>query len=149
MRGHDFQIVPIMVGSLDFESEKLYGALLSNFLKDKENFFVISSDFCHWGRRFRFQWHDEKLGPIYKSIEWLDKEAMKLIETGSCDGFSAYLKKYKNTICGRHPIGLLLQMIRASDDGFKISFTHYSQSDKCKKCSDSSVSYASAIVTGP
>ena len=26
----------------------------NRYLRDPENFFVISSDFCHWGERFRF-----------------------------------------------------------------------------------------------
>ena len=47
-RGH-FTIVPILVGSLSQEKQKLYGQLLHPYLADPDNFFVISSDFCHWG----------------------------------------------------------------------------------------------------
>ena len=35
---------------------------------------------------------------------------MTEIELLSPDGFAKYLDKYSNTICGRHPIGVLLQV---------------------------------------
>jgi predicted class III extradiol MEMO1 family dioxygenase len=35
-------------------SETRYGALLAPYLSDPCNLFVISSDFCHWGSRFRY-----------------------------------------------------------------------------------------------
>jgi len=149
MRGQaHYKIVPIMVGSLSDKDQKQYGQIFAPYLKDPENFFVISSDFCHWGSRFSFQWQDEKFGPIYKSIEWLDREGMKKIERGSSKDFVAYLKKYKNTICGRHPISVLLNALEQHDTAskFKIKFTKYSQSDRCKRVGDSSVSYASAVV---
>ena len=33
---------------------------------------------------------------------------MEIIETLDHEGFTTYLKKYSNTICGRHPIGVFL-----------------------------------------
>lgn len=35
---------------------------------------------------------------------------MSIIETLDTAGFTEYLKKYGNTICGRHPIGVLLNV---------------------------------------
>ena len=46
------KLVPILVGALSFGSEQKYGQLLSPFLEDMENVFVISSDFCHWGYEY-------------------------------------------------------------------------------------------------
>lgn len=37
---------------------------------------VCSSDFCHWGSRFRYQPHDKSHGEIADYIEWLDREGM-------------------------------------------------------------------------
>lgn len=45
-----------------------------------ENLFVISSDFCHWGKRFRFTYYDKCHGEIHQSIEALDKQGMSIIE---------------------------------------------------------------------
>ena len=50
-RRNDFTIVPILVGSLNPDKEQLYGQLLAPYLADPDNLFVISSDFCHWGKR--------------------------------------------------------------------------------------------------
>jgi hypothetical protein len=35
-------------------SEARYGQLLAPYLLDPSNLFIISSDFCHWGSRFKF-----------------------------------------------------------------------------------------------
>ena len=39
-------------------SEARYGELLARYLDDPGNLFVISSDFCHWGSRFTYQFYD-------------------------------------------------------------------------------------------
>lgn len=63
-----------MVGVLSLEREAEFGQILAPYLADPQNLFVISSDFCHWGQRFRYTHYDESDGPIHKSIEKLDKE---------------------------------------------------------------------------
>ena len=45
-----FTIVPVLVGALKQDSEKLYGEIFSRYLMDPANLFIISSDFCHWGK---------------------------------------------------------------------------------------------------
>ena len=90
----NFTIVPILVGSLSTESEKLYGKLLAKYLADSDNVFVISSDFCHWGSRFHYTFYDKSWGDhIYESIDKLDKMGMDIIETICPSDFSTYLKK--------------------------------------------------------
>lgn len=37
-------------------------------------------------------------------------QAMDTIETLNPPAFTEYLRKYSNTICGRHPIGILIQV---------------------------------------
>lgn len=68
-----FTIVPILVGSIPPDVEAIYGKLLAPYLADPQNLFVISSDFCHWGKRFSYTYYDESCGAIHKSIEKLDK----------------------------------------------------------------------------
>jgi AmmeMemoRadiSam system protein B len=77
----------------------------------------------------------------------MDREGMSMIEKKDHKGFAKYLKLQKNTICGRHPIGVLLGAIIASSIEFNVNFIHYSQSEKATKATDSSVSYASAVIT--
>lgn len=47
------RIVPILVGDMAAGLEQQYAGHLAPFLVDPQNFFVVSSDFCHWGQRFR------------------------------------------------------------------------------------------------
>ena len=63
--------------------------------------------------------------------------------------FSKYLARTKNTICGRHPIGVLLGALSELEEGGRsseIKWVRYEQSSKCFSVKDSSVSYASAYV---
>lgn len=46
------KLVPIMVGSTNPEKEAYYGKLLAKYFDDDNTVFVISSDFCHWGKRY-------------------------------------------------------------------------------------------------
>ncbi|KAN0047922.1 hypothetical protein ACTA71_002311 [Dictyostelium dimigraforme] len=137
----ELSIVPIMVGSLSIDLEELYGKILAPYFDDPENFFVISSDFCHWGERFSYTRYENKEVPIYKYIEELDKKGMKIIESGDPIQFSKYLKETKNTICGRCPIAVMLWIVKNSQFKYNISSVYYEQSSEVIKSSDSSVSY--------
>lgn len=151
MEGQDFKIIPILVGFLSPAIEKKLCTLLVPYLLDRSNLFVISSDFCHWGSRFDYELYDKRYGPIYKYIQHLDKMGMEAIESKSSSAFEEYLEKYKNTICGRHPIKVLL---RTMEEAAKVEptihqslkFLQYQQSNRCESLSDSSVSYASASL---
>ena len=152
MQGQEFSVVPILVGSLSPEKEAVYGRLLAKYLVQPDNLFVVSSDFCHWGARFNYQFYDKDWGEIHESISKLDRLAMDVIETLQPADFTSYLKKYGNTICGRHPIGVLLNAARelpsllAPQSSVSLSFLKYAQSSRCRHANDSSVSYASAAL---
>jgi len=147
IKDHACTIVPIMVGATSNAAEAEYGRLLAPYLEDPTSFFVISSDFCHWGTNFDFQPYNTKNGEIWQSIEAMDREGIEAIESMDPDAFYKYLSRTNNTICGRHPIGVFLQAIKASKlaPEAKIQFVAYRQSSKCRVSSDSSVSYASGI----
>ncbi|XP_016128062.1 protein MEMO1 [Sinocyclocheilus grahami] len=100
-------------------------------------------------QRFRYTYYDESQGEIYRSIEHLDKMGMGIIEQLDPISFSNYLKKYHNTICGRHPIGVLLNAVaelKKNGTDMNFSFLNYAQSSQCRNWSDSSVSYAAGAL---
>eukprot|EP00112_Aurelia_sp_Birch-Aquarium-sp1_P019674 Seg492.6 transcript_id=Seg492.6/GoldUCD/mRNA.D3Y31 product="Protein MEMO1" protein_id=Seg492.6/GoldUCD/D3Y31 len=151
-RKDSFTVVPVLVGSTKKEREAAYGEIFYKYLMDPENLFVISSDFCHWGRRFRYIYYDKSHGKIHQSIEKLDKMGMALIEKLDATGFNQYLKDYSNTICGRHPIGIFLNAVEVAkrerpEDDYRFKFLSYSQSGACIDMTDSSVSYAAGALT--
>jgi AmmeMemoRadiSam system protein B len=61
--------------------------------------------------------------------------------------FSQYLTRTKNTICGRHPIGVLLAAMESVDEPLELRWVRYAQSSACMSVRDSSVSYASGYVS--
>lgn len=74
---------------------------------------------------------------------------MSIIETLNPSAFTEYLRRYNNTICGRHPIGVLLQAVQELQSrGYNMSFKFlkYAQSSQCTNINQSSVSYASGSL---
>lgn len=99
--------------------------------------------------------------PIHKSIALLDRTGMDAIQfsakarktpSQAHEEFAQYLVETKNTICGRHPIGVLLGAL-AKLEGEKgwastrLEWVRYERSSLVETVGDSSVSYASAFVT--
>lgn len=173
-RKEDFPpLVPILVGSTDPSTEKEFGTLLAPYVADPDNVFIISSDFCHWGSRFSYTYYlpasttDPSKGmslgskdrprdpPIHESIARLDKLAMTAIERGQHADFLATLRDTGNTVCGRHPIGVIMAAIEVlnsqetsggNSDRGKFHFSRYERSSDVVEGKDSSVSYASAFA---
>lgn len=165
-------IVPILIGHSTKSYEKQLADVLAPYFEDKQNAFIISTDFCHWGSRFDYTAYttmpdgsDLKMlsrshriskddVPIYKSIEILDKLGMDAASTGSYDKFNEYIEETENTICGRHPLAILLKTVEnvkkngnsvGSDYG-SLKWIGYAQSSPAIDVSDSSVSYASGFA---
>ncbi|SJX63192.1 uncharacterized protein SRS1_14016 [Sporisorium reilianum f. sp. reilianum] len=177
--GRDVRIVPILVGAINMSKENEYGRLLAPYLRDPSTFFVVSSDFCHWGTRFRYTHYTPsgssvpthlstrspaslfEAKPIHQSIRELDQAGILAItypwthdtQPKSAEharlAFAHYLASTKNTVCGRHPIGVLLAALAELESNgvqSECRFTRYEQSSECVRVQDSSVSYASAFV---
>lgn len=70
-------------------SEARYGQLLAPYLADPSNLFIISSDFCHWGSRFKFTFtNSEQVGWAscckHKQVLQANKQARQL-QAGQTD----------------------------------------------------------------
>ena len=224
-------IVPVLVGATSQSSERRYGALLAPYLADNSNIFIVSSDFAHWGLRFRYTYYvpngfprmrneekcDEVNGleccllggrneeegeslyegveleagsaasssnvssgsqpsrksrktsetlsrgygmapddpPIHESIKRVDMHCIAACETGSIEKWWHALKGTQNTVCGRHPIGVVMAGLEeltkpngvlGGTNGGRFKFVRYERSGECKTVKDSSVSYASAYA---
>lgn len=118
---------------------------------------------CVRGSRFRYTFYtksdedrpifldaetkNEITRPIYESIQSLDFEGIEALEDLDFENFSTYLQKTRNTICGRHPIAVLLAALESCSIKEQcLKCIKYDQSGRCKKYYDSSVSYASIFV---
>lgn len=77
----DFRLVPIVVGQIDNKMQNELGKILRPFFEQQDCLFVISSDFCHWGIRFDYQYFDDEHDEIFECISNLDRMAMNAIST--------------------------------------------------------------------
>ncbi len=89
---------------------------------------------------------------------------MEAIESGSHEKFLKVLGETGNTVCGRHPIGVLMaglevvlreEMEKKKEGGLdegqggkkgRFRFVRYERSSEVRKVGESSVSYASAFA---
>jgi len=149
-----YTVIPILVGSLSSQSQAFYGKVFAKYLADPSNLFVISSDFCHWGHRFRYtpieSFSSGSGRSIHEQITALDQQGMDAIVSLDPVVFSDYLKKTQNTICGRNPIAVMLQAAehfrQMNNHNAEFRFLKYAQSNKCRNANDSSVSYAAGVL---
>jgi MEMO1 family protein len=169
-------LIPILVGETDSENHRTYGEILAKYMEEKDTAFIVSSDFCHWGKRsfdytyylpaspsadaagYSLQSKDEspKNPPIHESIKRLDMMAMAAIKGGKLEDFLANLKMTRNTVCGRHPIALImaaLELLRSENklqgENGLFKLLEYQQSSRVTDIRDSSVSYVSAVAVVP
>jgi len=158
-------LIPVMVGNTDSATQRQLGAYLAPYLSDPSNMFVISSDFCHWGSRFRYTYYQSEDAssaksirsnsevssdwPIHESIKVVDEESMNAVESGSHDKFMDQLKDTGNTVCGRHPIGVFMaaaEKAKLGGDKGWFKFLRYERSELVDDVRDSSVSYCCAFA---
>lgn len=148
------RILPIMVGALGTSAERRFGRILASYLSRPDIFTVVSSDFCHWGRRFGYVPDGEgsptRHNDIADYIEWLDQQGMDQIELQRPGAFADYLRTYSNTICGRHPIEVWLHAVATKSPSgagaLHVRFVRYTQSGRVRSMDESIVSYAGAVA---
>lgn len=136
-----------MIGDIDEQSTIGIANSLLKYFEDKDNLFVISSDFCHFGARFGFYKTPYPGIPIHEAVEKLDKDGIDLILKHNYKGFISYLDDTKNTICGRNPIQVLLKLLTFSKLNIFSNLESYAQSNPATNIRDSSVSYAAVVGT--
>ena len=140
-QGAEFKVVPIVVGTLSNNSlESLINALLPYFEED-DNLFVISSDFCHWGENFSYTLGEEEEN-IEAFVRELDKKGIEAIQSLDLKKFQDYVEETDNTICGLHPIEVLLNLVENSGMKLKATLLNYSKSEEITSTKSNSVSYA-------
>jgi hypothetical protein len=134
----NFALIPLVVGSLKEEHYEN----VSNVLKGLMNpgtLFIASSDFTHFGPRFRYVPFTTDLR---ENISRLDHGAIDLILQKDAEGFLAYKKTTRATICGFRSIALLLKILPSDYSG---KLLQYRLSGDLTGDYTSSVSYASII----
>src|SRR5581483_8270928 len=83
---------------------------------------VVSSDLVHYGRRFDYlPVPPTDAETVRMAIKRLDDGALDRIVARDADAFARYVEETGATICGRHPIGVLLHALPADASGERIA----------------------------
>ncbi len=134
-----FKIVPVLIGSVgDNEIVRIADALRPYM--DNYTLVIASSDFTHHGPRFRYDMYKKnQKSNLYK----LDHDAFAFVKKYNQKGFTNFVKVSGATICGVHPIGILIHLMK----GKAVTELDYYTSGDITGDWTNSVSYLSAAFT--
>ena len=140
-----FALVPILVGRMTDEDYVDLAAALAEVV-DSHTVVVASSDFTHRGVNYGYEIPDGP-GDLQARLARLDQGSIDQITKLSRPGLLAYAEKTGTTICGLHPIALLLELLGRFPGSKPHVVSHYTSGDVTSDWS-SSVTYIGMAFTG-
>jgi AmmeMemoRadiSam system protein B len=148
---HDFEIVPIVVGSLDelfYKSDGFQGQQVEKFASllrdlvgdDKDTFFSVSGDLAHIGKKFG---DDKPAKELFEEVRNFDESFLDFGEAGNADKILDLMsKKYDPyRICGYPPLYSFLKAFPESS-GEILTYDVWDEEER-----DSGVSFGSILYT--
>ncbi len=105
-----FRLLPILAGACSPEDEKALAARLAG-LADGRTLFVVSTDFTHYGPRYAYAPFGRSAVAARDRVRRQNDEAVGLLLAKDAAGFRAFLDRTDDTICGRHGLGVLLELL--------------------------------------
>ncbi len=138
----EFRLVPLLVGRM---TAREYAAAAEAIipLLDENTLLVASTDFTHFGPRYRFvPFADD----VPERLRALADQAAAPIMVCDFDGFSAHLETTDDTICGRGPVALLLRIL-SMNGGAAAVRTAFDTSGNITSDWKNSVTYQSFVFT--
>ena len=136
-----FCLVPVLAGDTDDAVERAFAERLAG-LDDGRTLFVFSSDFAHYGPRFDFQPFGALSPAVVAKVRAMDDRGAEILARVDARGFRDYLRETGNTICGRHGLATLMELLpRIAPRARAVPLAHYASADLPGMKDDSSVSY--------
>lgn len=140
-----FTLVPILVGEMrDADYAELASALAE--IVDKHTVVIASSDFTHRGDNYGYEVPAGK-GSVQDRLAAVDDGAVAQILKLNRRGLLEHAAKTGTTICGLHPIALLLDLLARSPGMRGQVVSRYTSGDVTGDWS-SSVTYVDVAFTG-
>ncbi len=125
----DLPVLPVVCGEMPLPMIRQAAEVLAARF-GQGTLWVISSDFTHYGRNFRYVPFSEN---IRENLYKLDGEAAELIARRDFDGFVNFLRRTGATICGMFPILLYLAILQAQNSAAAGEVIEYTNcADKTK-----------------
>ena len=139
------RLVPMVCGDLDLGEMRRLAPILREELWDDATAWILSSDFTHYGRPFRYL---PFLDRVKERLEELDNGAIRCIQARAPEQFLEYIRDTGATICGRVPIALFLTLLE-NQPNCRVTPLAYTTSGDLTGDFDASVSYAALAVLDP
>ena len=150
----NFEFVPIVAGHCSLETIRKVGSILKS-LVDEQTLVVASSDFVHYGQRFRYVPFRKN---VPEKIKEVDMGAYEHIAKLDSEGFLKYKQRTGATICGYVPVAILLSMLAplpasgrrqgGLEKPIKADLIEYKTSGELTGDYKHSVSYLSVVFSG-
>jgi len=137
-------IIPLLIGQLNEGDYPVLSRCLEPLL-DENTVVIASSDFTHYGPRFRYVPFPLDAS-VPDNLKQLDDGSMKEILQKDRKGFLAYVDRTGITICGRKPVALLLEMLPKASRPVRLA---YETSGNLTGDFQNSVSYYSVAFLNP
>jgi AmmeMemoRadiSam system protein B/AmmeMemoRadiSam system protein A len=142
-----FRLVPILARETTPAMQASLAARLAE-LNDGKTLFVFSTDFTHYGPRFSYTPYGRSAQSVRDRIAKLDDEAIGFLLRKDARGYRKFLERTSATICGRHGLGVLLELLpHIAPDARSTLLSHYASIDLPGMADDNSVTYV-AIAYG-
>ena len=133
-------VVPLIVGQLTLHEVRRVADAIRALLVPGD-LVVASSDFTHYGPRFRYLPFKGKAAlakNLPASLEALDRRAFARLEAGDLPAFWRFKHETNDTICGFYPVSILRAILGPKVRG---KLLHYDTSGRAEKKYENSVSY--------
>jgi AmmeMemoRadiSam system protein B/AmmeMemoRadiSam system protein A len=140
-----FKLVPVLVGSMRDADYLGVAAALADIV-DQHTLVVASSDFTHRGANYGYEVPEGK-GTVQERLARVDDGSIEQILKLSRRGLLAHADKTGTTICGLHPIALLLELLGRFPGSKGQIVQRYTSGDVTSDWS-SSVTYVDVAFTG-
>lgn len=135
------QIIPLLVGHMGHAARKEASSVLRSLFFD---LIVVSSDFSHYGANYGYDPFGNA-SDVDQRLRSMDMRAFEAISSGDSNCFSVYLKETENTVCGKEPIKLALDIL--SEEKGNWEMVAYDRSSISLSFEESSVGYMAAAFT--
>lgn len=115
----ELNLVPLAISELEPSD---YDAVVESLktIIDANTLVVVSSDFMHYGRRYKFPRFDKNISHKIKTLDSLALSAIYNKSSSAFDqviGYSEQVYRKKLPICGRNAIKILLKLIEENSFG--------------------------------
>ncbi|MPM66404.1 hypothetical protein SDC9_113311 [bioreactor metagenome] len=110
------EVLPLVVGSLTLEDVRTLAPRFAA-LDAPETLWIVSSDFTHYGSRFRYV---PFTGNVPERLREQDHAAARLVAERDLKGFAEFLGRTGATVCGMNPIALYLGTLDVLDPAHEI-----------------------------